>query len=84
MSASNKIKGQQHTITEHNKQLKSRAMQSHHPESQTALKAAVANYSSGKDKTLLMPEKQHQKTFKPQTAHGRWRAHSSFRSLASD
>jgi hypothetical protein len=43
-------------------------MQSHHLESQTALKRAIANYSAGKDKTILLPEKQHQKTFKPQAS----------------
>lgn len=40
--------------------------ESHHPESQTALKRAVAGYKPSRDKTMSMPEEMHKKTFKPQ------------------
>jgi RHS repeat-associated protein len=41
-------------------------MQSHHPESQTALSRAIANYDPKQDPTLLMPAHQHYLTFGPQ------------------
>jgi hypothetical protein len=45
---------------------KAAGRESHHPESQTALKRAVAGYKPGRDKTMSMPEEMHKKTFKPQ------------------
>ena len=45
---------------------KAAGRESHHPESQTALKRAVAGYKPSRDKTMSMPEEMHKKTFKPQ------------------
>jgi hypothetical protein len=54
-------------IDEHGKN-KAAGRQSHHLESQTALKKAVAGYNANKDKTVSLPTKDHQKTFKGQKA----------------
>lgn len=56
--------------------------QSHHPESQTALRRHIANYNPNDDPTLLMSTQDHYRTYAPQAAQRR-RGEAYYRELGT-